>query len=30
MIKSSLKCSGVARVNEGTHSFTYHQHVDEP
>jgi len=25
--KSSLKRSGMARVNEGSHSFTSHQHV---
>jgi len=24
---SSLKCSGMACVNEGSHSFTCHQHV---
>jgi len=24
---SSLKCSGMAPVNEGSHSFTYHPHV---
>jgi len=24
---SSLTCSGMARVNEGSHSFTWHTHV---
>ena len=30
MSYSSLNCAGVARVNEGSHSFTYHPHVYVP
>ena len=30
MIDSSLKRSGMARVNDGSHSFTCHPHVMRP